>query len=235
MTQQFSLGMHTYNSLMIPIVGKVNKRAKRLLLKYDPRKRSFLVTLPSRAYLDQARQLVYNSQSWLTKQAEAFSLISTLGPPPQKLTIFGNTISLLFQEKKRPHIWFDNSTLFIVGSPDKHKDSLIHWIKSQCLAYFTKCCQEYSSLIQENIKTIDIKDRKTAWGTCSNKGNLTFSWRLALAPPAIADYVCAHEVAHLRHMNHSPDFWRLVAYLCTDYKIHRHWLKKHGHTLFQFI
>jgi predicted metal-dependent hydrolase len=78
---------------------------------------------------------------------------------------------------------------------------------------------------------ITIKDTRSRWGSCSSKGNLNFSWRLLLAPAEVLDYVVAHEVAHLRELNHSPRFWALVASLCPDYRTPRAWLRAHGHEL----
>lgn len=79
--------------------------------------------------------------------------------------------------------------------------------------------------------SISIRDQKTRWGSCSGRGNLSFNWRLILAPPEILDYVVVHELCHLTHMNHSKDFWGLVGKVLPDYKDRRKWLKENGHTL----
>lgn len=75
---------------------------------------------------------------------------------------------------------------------------------------------------------ITLRDPKSRWGSCSSRGDLMFSWRLIMAPPAVLDYVAAHEVAHLAEMNHSDAFWRVCARLCPGYGEHRTWLKRHG-------
>ncbi len=75
---------------------------------------------------------------------------------------------------------------------------------------------------------ITLRDPKSRWGSCSSKGDLMFSWRLIMAPPAVLDYVAAHEVAHLVEMNHSDAFWRVCARLRPDYREHRDWLKRNG-------
>ncbi|MCA9322286.1 MAG: M48 family metallopeptidase, partial [Planctomycetes bacterium] len=71
----------------------------------------------------------------------------------------------------------------------------------------------------------------TRWGSCSSKGNLAFNWRLVLAPPEILDYVVAHEVAHLVHLDHGPDFHRLLERLCPEHRRKDRWLDEHGETL----
>jgi predicted metal-dependent hydrolase len=73
-----------------------------------------------------------------------------------------------------------------------------------------------------------VRDQKSRWGSCSSDGTLSYSWRLILAPPFVLDYVAAHEVAHLRHMNHGRNFWRLVLTHCPNASRAKTWLKKHG-------
>ena len=80
---------------------------------------------------------------------------------------------------------------------------------------------------------VKIRDYKSRWGSCSTGGILSYSWRLIFAPREIADYVCAHEVSHLKEMNHSPQFWKIVQELCPFYKVYRHWLRQEGSSLFR--
>jgi len=75
---------------------------------------------------------------------------------------------------------------------------------------------------------LTLRDPRSRWGSCSSRGDLMLSWRLIMAPPAVLDYVAAHEVAHLVEMNHSDAFWRVCARLRPDYRDHRDWLKRHG-------
>lgn len=76
-----------------------------------------------------------------------------------------------------------------------------------------------------------IRDQKTRWGSCSSNKTLSFNYRLMLAPPQILDYVVVHELCHLKHMNHSQEFWTAVEAVLPDYKIRRKWLKDHGSEL----
>ncbi len=76
-----------------------------------------------------------------------------------------------------------------------------------------------------------IKDTRSRWGSCAPDGTLAFSWRLVMAPPFVQNYVAAHEVAHLRHLNHGPDFWALVAALCPGWEAASDWLNREGISL----
>jgi predicted metal-dependent hydrolase len=85
-----------------------------------------------------------------------------------------------------------------------------------------------------SYKRITIRDTRSRWGSCSTTGTLSFSWRLALAPREILDYVVVHELCHLRHHDHSPRFWRLVAAVWPQYREHKAWLDAHGWELLAY-
>lgn len=97
--------------------------------------------------------------------------------------------------------------------------------------YFTKRCAYYRQFTGGSYRRITIRDQKTRWGSCSSTGTLSFNYRLMFAPPRVLDYVVVHELCHLTHMNHSRDFWNLVASVMPDYKQYKTWLKEHGQEL----
>jgi len=88
--------------------------------------------------------------------------------------------------------------------------------------------------IGRDVTQITVRDTRSRWGSCSGRGNLSFSWRLIFAPERVIDYVVAHEVAHLAEMNHGPRFWRLVESLSPDSAVSRAWLKRHRSRLFSY-
>ena len=84
------------------------------------------------------------------------------------------------------------------------------------------------------VGRISIRDQRTRWGSCSANGNLSFNWRLVLAPFDVLDYVVVHEVCHLREANHSRRFWRLVESRRPGWRDQRDWLNEHGPELLAF-
>lgn len=86
----------------------------------------------------------------------------------------------------------------------------------------------YEKIMNLSANRITVKNQKTRWGSCSSKKNLNFNYKLAYMPQEILDYVVVHELAHLRHMNHSREFWALVEQYLPDYRQRRNWLKEHG-------
>jgi len=78
--------------------------------------------------------------------------------------------------------------------------------------------------------SISVRDYKSRWGSCSSKGEISYNWRIIIAPHQIVDYVVVHELCHLKHPNHSPEYWKSVKRVNPEYKEHRQWLKEHGAT-----
>ena len=97
--------------------------------------------------------------------------------------------------------------------------------------YFTKRVEHFIQITGGTYTRITIRDQKTRWGSRSSSGTLSFNYRLMYAPLKVLDYVVVHELCHITHMNHSRDFWNMVASVLPDYKESRNWLKEHGREL----
>ncbi|MDF2674900.1 MAG: hypothetical protein K0R09_3168, partial [Clostridiales bacterium] len=76
-----------------------------------------------------------------------------------------------------------------------------------------------------------VKEQKTLWGSCSSKDNINFNWKLIMAPQAVLDYIVVHELCHLKHRDHSKNYWNLVEQIIPDHKEKRKWLKENGRSL----
>jgi len=112
---------------------------------------------------------------------------------------------------------------------------MIATLISRCLAahYLPWISQKVHKLNQlyfkQYINRITLKNTKSRWGSCSQKGNINLSTRILFAPEEVIDYVCIHELAHLKVPDHSKKFWSLVEFVIPDYKKHLQWLKKNGY------
>ena len=98
----------------------------------------------------------------------------------------------------------------------------------------TAACDRHSLALGRRYSGLRLRDTRSRWGSCSSQGALMFSWRLILAPPDVLDYVAAHEVAHLAHMHHGPEFWDAVHGLYGPYARQRGWLRKNGGSLHRY-
>jgi len=124
--------------------------------------------------------------------------------------------------------------ILIPGDAEFLPRRLTEWLKRRAREDINTLAAEKAAAIGVRIKKISLRDTTSRWGSCSHDGNLSFSWRLILAPPEILDYLVSHEVAHIAQHNHSPAFWNLVERLHPDYKKAGLWLKRHGQGLYVY-
>ncbi len=96
---------------------------------------------------------------------------------------------------------------------------------------FRSRAQYWAPLLGVSFGRVSVKDQRTLWGSCTREGNLNFSWRLALAPEEVLDYLIVHELAHRAQMNHSRRFWAVVERVCPTHRSHRRWLRKNAAAL----
>ena len=113
-------------------------------------------------------------------------------------------------------------------------EQIMTWYKAQARRYFSQEVEIEKSKYHFSYKDISIKDTVSRWGSCSTQKNFNFNWRLVMAPPEILSYVVSHEIAHLTYMDHSKEFWALVAQRFPRYKEAKQWLTKNGSDLLNF-
>jgi predicted metal-dependent hydrolase len=126
------------------------------------------------------------------------------------------------------------AVLFTARAIAHLKRRLADWLKREARRDLTIASERHAQAMAVSFRRLAIRDQASRWGSCSSDGSLSYSWRLILAPSFVLDYVAAHEVAHLKHMNHGVRFWRLVLTHCPMAPQARLWLKRHGATLHRF-
>lgn len=152
-----------------------------------------------------------------------------------EIPVLGNTYRILFQQNRLKGVQLTSDHLIVSHPYDRHHLLLTMWLKQKSLHSLAQYSKSYAEQLDKTIGRITIREVRSRWGSCSHQGNLSYSWRLIFAPEEVARYVCAHEVSHLKHMNHSREFWKTVESICPDYKMYRQWLKMHGQSLFFFV
>lgn len=108
------------------------------------------------------------------------------------------------------------------------------WLQAEAHRIIRPKLDEASAIINKRAGKLNIRDMRSRWASCSDRGDFSFAWRLILAPESAIDYVIAHEVAHLIHMNHSKEFWALVKDIDPSAHEGKRWLKKHGIDLHRY-
>ncbi|MEP2102771.1 MAG: SprT family zinc-dependent metalloprotease [Parasphingorhabdus sp.] len=120
-----------------------------------------------------------------------------------------------------------------VGGPEERIEvRVIDWMKDQARAIYADDLGYYCARAETDLPTLSVGDARRRWGSCSGRKAIRLSWRLVMAPPMVRRSVVAHEVAHLRHMNHSPSFYALLDGIFEgDRRDADRWLKQHGPAL----
>jgi len=113
-------------------------------------------------------------------------------------------------------------------NPDLIQDSLFSWYKQHAEIKLTEKVKRYAKMIGVEFNSVGLKTYKSRWGSCSVEGDITFNWKIIMAPNRIVDYVVAHELCHLIHHDHSPKFWREVERIMPNYAECKEWLKING-------
>jgi predicted metal-dependent hydrolase len=128
---------------------------------------------------------------------------------------------------KQDHVVFEGDKLHIYVKQledERIKQALKRFYYQQCKALVERSIQSYRSSFKLKPRSIRITDNKSTWGTCDSKLQLTFNWKLAMAPLQVIDYVVVHEMCHMVHLNHDRSFWRLVGKILPDYEQRQNWL-----------
>jgi predicted metal-dependent hydrolase len=106
-----------------------------------------------------------------------------------------------------------------------------NWLRSQARRAFCEDVETQKVQHGFTYQSVSIKDTRSRWGSCSARKNLNFNWRLIMAPDDVLSYVVTHETAHLSHLDHSIEFWKLVGERCPGYLHQKDWLRRNGASL----
>ncbi len=205
-------------------------RARRFSLRVSRLDGRVVLTLPRRASEAEALDFAQSKADWIQR-------VQGAAPPPQmvqigaEIMVEGALLRLEAAALKVPRI-AEGGVLLVPAGADPGRLTEA-WLRHRARARLNAACDHYAGLVGRRVAGISLRDTRSRWGSCTVAGRLMFSWRLIMAPPAVLDYVAAHEVAHLVEMNHSPAFWAVVARLMPDYQRHRDWLRRHGSALHQ--
>lgn len=129
---------------------------------------------------------------------------------------------------RRSRVVHADGTIWVLLAPAERRrprDLLEAWLRQQARRVIVARVAQLARLHDFRYRRVFVRAQRTRWGSCSNRGNLSFNFRLIMVPPEVLDYVICHELAHLRVPDHSARFWREVERLCPDYRARRRWLR----------
>jgi predicted metal-dependent hydrolase len=211
---------------LVSYAPRRSQRATRLRLRVLPS--GLEVVLPPRATLHEAESFIRQQADWVLHALARLPQPAAPLADGSALPCLGETLALRVRPGGKAMVQRQRHELLVTPGDLPLLACLESWYRDEARRYFNARAAVHAAALGAPHGRVTIKDTRTRWGSCSSKGNLNFSWRLLLAPAAIADYVAAHEVAHLRELNHSARFWDIVASLCPDFRRSRAWLRQHG-------
>jgi len=215
----------------VPVFVRRNARAKRLTLRIDRSTGDIKLTLPLFVRSSAAERFLASHTDWIKRERAAVEplVVVTDG---SYLPYLGIQHKVQFSGISPRHVQVVDGVILVGGPADVAGKRLENWLKAEAKRLLSERAEFHADKLGVSHGRISIGDMKSRWGSCSSTGGLRFSWRLLLAPFDVLDYVAAHEVAHLREMNHSERFWAAVSETIPDYKVRRKWLKTEGNKLF---
>ncbi|WP_147162159.1 M48 family metallopeptidase [Pararhodospirillum oryzae] len=228
------MGTHiTIEGRSIPLRFRTSPRSRRLSLRLDSTGDGLIVVAPPHVPESVLHDFVLGKGEWVALQLRTLpqrvpfadgAVIPILGVP--------HTVRHL--PEARRGVWAEEGVLGVSGEAAHVARRLTDWLRQRARDHLVERVRVYANRLGVSPTGVTLRDTRTRWGSCAACGRLSFSWRLILAPPAVVDYVSAHEVAHLVEFNHSPRFWSLVADLVGECDAARHWLKVEGLTLHRY-
>ncbi len=218
----------------IPLVIRENKRATRLTLRIDPGGNGLKLSAPQGISDREIDQFLQRHHGWLATRLTKIPKAALI-EEGSVIAIRGIAHRVVRSGKLRgvSEILQDNDEYLLrVGGAAEHAGRRVaDYLKKQARIDLQNHVDKHSSTIGKKVASLQLKDTKSRWGSCTSAGRLSFSWRIVMAPEFVIDYLAAHEVAHLREMNHGPRFWTLCHQLCPRTDEAKSWLKHHGSAL----
>ncbi|MDA8251577.1 MAG: SprT family zinc-dependent metalloprotease [Rhodospirillales bacterium] len=204
-----------------------SSRARRVSLRIDPRGGAVVVTLPPRAGRTAGMALLMNHADWVARRLAALP-----GPVPfadgALVPLHGVEHRIRHAPQLRAGVRLDGREILVSGDAAFLARRVGDFFRAEARLGFAELVAAKAARAQVRPARITVKDTRSRWGSCAANRSLAFSWRLVMAPRHVQDYVTAHEVAHLRHMNHGPRFWALVSELTPHTDAAVAWLRTHG-------
>ncbi|MCW5682195.1 MAG: M48 family metallopeptidase [Xanthobacteraceae bacterium] len=215
-----------------------NPRARRYTLRVRDAKRDVVLTMPARGSIREAHRFAEKHTAWI-----ASKLAQLPGRVPfadgETLPVRGIAYRIVHRPHARGTAWLEhseeNGAMLCVAGKSEHVSRRVRdFLKREAKVALTAATRKYAGMLGVTVSRIGLRDSTSRWGSCSESGAISYSWRLILAPDYVLDYLAAHEVAHRRELNHSERFWNLLYRMCPEAKRAEAWLTREGKSLHRY-
>lgn len=217
------------NDPTLAVQLKRSRRARRLSLRVSSVDGRVTLTVPPHVTERAARRFVEEKSDWISKAVSRCHspVLVRIGA---ELPIAGHPCPIVAGSSRSAQLAAGQ----IEAPAGREGPATEAMVKHLARARLSVAVDRFAETLDVVPGRISLRDTRSRWGSCTSEGNLMFSWRLVLAPSDVLDYVAAHEVAHLVHMDHSPAFWQVVGQLYPGYDQPRGWLRKQGAGLHRY-
>lgn len=221
-----------------PVRLKRSGRARRISLRVSQATGEIVLTMPERTALDRAMLFARGQGGWIAARMArmpgrvpfADGAVLPLRGEPHRIVHWSRV-------RARAHVAraADGAPVIAAsGEPEFLDKRVREFLQREARADLVAAVARYTQALGLPARRITLRDTRSRWGSCSSRGDLSFSWRLILAPPFVLDYLAAHECAHLAEMNHSARYWRLLRRICPHTDEAEAWLKANGAGLHRY-
>ena len=217
--------------------------ARRFTLRVRAATRDVVLTMPARGSMAKAREFALRHADWL--EARLVRLPQTIAfAPGAVIPVRGVDHLVVHRPAARRTVWVEVASgaapqgagvlLCVSGELAHVPRRIADHLKKEARRDLEAAVAHHARQIAKPVRKVALRDTTSRWGSCSSRGSLNFSWRLIMAPSYVLDYLAAHEVAHLVHMDHSASFWTLAGTLAPDLAKAEAWLKLNGSGLHRY-
>ena len=236
-----SIKLLKVDGIHAPVEIRRHPTARRLTLRVSRTQRSVILTIPRTSDFQEADRFLARSVDWVRERLEGVPEPVGFAPGeciplrgvPQEIVFAGPGAGRPIVEEI-PGLRGCAPRLVVNGAIEYAPRRLKDWFVAEAVRDLDARVAYHAKNLKLRARRLTVRDQKSRWGSCSSAGQLSFSWRLILAPPLVLDYVAAHEVAHLAEMNHGPRFWRLVKATMPALDEAKVWLRCHGAELYRY-
>ncbi|MCP4209564.1 MAG: M48 family metallopeptidase [Shimia sp.] len=215
----------------VTVALRRSSRARRISLRVSRLDGKVTLTIPSSVSEREAMAFAFEKQDWLRKQVsqQPETVVVAHGA---SVPVAGRARLIVAGEGRSVRLGCDE--LSVPGKPEQVARKVEGFLKELARNRLAEAVDHYGARLGRQPTKLTLRDTRSRWGSCSSTGALMFSWRLVMASPDVLDYVAAHEVAHLKEMNHSQAFWNEVTIIHGPYEVPRRWLRDHGQELHRY-
>ena len=226
------------NGQTIPYIVKRSARARRVRL--EMRSETGLTVVIPRTYpLVRLPELLKKKQRWIlvnfVKHKQGLPPLNMQHLKSGDVVLYlGQLLKVVVKEGGiAGQVRLDRRRLIVsLGKENNELNYVLEqWYLAQAEELFQQKTAKWGAKLGVNYSKVTVRAQKHRWASCSPRGNLSYNWKLILAPEPIIDYVVIHELLHLKEMNHSKKFWQLVADYCPEWRERKQWLEVHENEL----